>query len=43
MTHLPYIIVCYSLGLGIPVLLAATAWQRLTTARRRLATLETRR
>ena len=42
MTHLPYIIACYTLGLGIPMLLAAVAWQRLTAARRRLAALETR-
>ncbi len=43
MTHLPYIVACYGLGIGIPVLFAVTAWQRLTAAQRRLRVLEVRR
>lgn len=43
MTHLPYIVACYGLGIGIPVLFAVTAWQRLAAVQRRLQLLEVRR
>ncbi len=43
MTHLPFIIACYSLGIGVPFLFAVTAWRRLAQARTRLAVLEVRR
>ena len=43
MTHLPYIIVCYALGLGVPVVFALGARQRLSRAQARLAVLEVRR
>ena len=43
MTHLPFIVACYALGLGVPVVFALDAWQRLSRARTRLAVLEVRR
>ena len=43
MTHLPFIAACYALGLGVPVVFAVGAWQRLSRARARLAVLEVRR
>lgn len=43
MTHLPFIIACYGLGVGVPTVLAINAWMRLAQARTRLAMLETRR
>ncbi len=42
MTHLPFIVTCYALGIGLPVLFAVDAWRRLGVARRRLAVLDTR-
>jgi len=42
MTHLPYIIASFGLGLAVPVLFAAGAWQRLARARRRLAQIDPR-
>ena len=42
MTHLPFIVTCYSLGIGVPVLFALHAWRRLGVARRRLAALDPR-
>ncbi len=42
MTHLPYIVAVYALGLGIPVAFGLGAWRRLGLARRRLAALDPR-
>lgn len=42
MTHLPFIVVCYALGVGVPVAFAVNAWARLGSARRKLAALDTR-
>ena len=42
MTHLPFIIPAYALGIGVPLLLAITAWHRLRLAQRRLAAIDPR-
>ena len=42
MTHLPYIAASFGLGLAVPALFAAGAWQRLARARRRLAQVDPR-
>ncbi len=42
MTHLPFIIPAYVLGVGVPLLLAITTWQRLRLARRRLLAIDPR-
>lgn len=42
MTHLPFVATAYALGIGVPVLFAVSAWQRLRLARRRLAAVDTR-
>ena len=42
MTHLPYIAACFGLGLAVPLVFAAGAWQRLARARRRLAQIDPR-
>lgn len=42
MTHLPYIIPAYALGILIPAGFAVAAWVRLRAARRRLAALDPR-
>ena len=43
MTHLPYIVAAYVLGVLIPASFAASAFVRMRTARRRLAAIDTRR
>ncbi len=42
MTHLPFIVAAYALGIGIPLVLGMLAWQRLGRARRRLAAVDPR-
>ncbi len=42
MTHLPFIVVTYVLGLVVPAVFAITAWRRLVQARRRLAAVDPR-
>jgi hypothetical protein len=42
MTHLPYIIAAYALGVLIPGTFAASAFLRMRTARRRLAASDPR-
>lgn len=42
MTHLPFIVAAYGLGIAIPLAYAIAALQRLTTARRKLAAIDPR-
>ena len=42
MTHLPYIVASYGMGVGIPVVLGVLATMRLRAVRRRLAVLDPR-
>ncbi len=42
MTHLPFVAASYALGLGVPLVLGALAWQRLARARRMLAAVDLR-
>ena len=42
MTHLPFIVATYALGLAVPLVFAVTSWQRLARARRRLAAIDPR-
>ncbi len=42
MTHLPFIVATYALGLAVPTVFAVSAWRRLTQARRRLAVVDPR-
>jgi cytochrome c biogenesis protein CcdA len=42
MTHLPFVAASYVLGFGVPLVLAVLAWQRLGTAKRRLAAIDPR-
>ena len=42
MTHLPYIVACFGLGLAVPAVFAFGAWRRLGRARLRLAQLDPR-
>jgi cytochrome c biogenesis protein CcdA len=42
MTHLPFIVATYALGLAVPVVFAIGAWRRLAQARRRLAAVDPR-
>lgn len=42
MTHLPYVVPSYALGVIVPFGYAAAAWLRLRAARRRLAALDPR-
>ena len=42
MTHLPYIVAAYALGVLIPGTFAVAAFLRMGTARRRLAALDPR-
>ncbi len=42
MTHLDFIIASYGLAVAVPAMFATLAWQRLSRARRRLATLDKR-
>ena len=42
MTHLPFITAAYSLGIGVPAVLAVVCWQRLRSAQRRLAAIDPR-
>lgn len=42
MTHLPFIVAAYSLGIGIPVVFAVLSWLRLGQARRRLDAIDPR-
>ena len=43
MTHLPYIVAAYGLGVLVPGTFAALAFLRMRTARRRLAAIDQRR
>ncbi len=43
MTHLPYIVAAYLLGVLIPGSFAVSAFVRVRTARRRLAAIDPRR
>jgi hypothetical protein len=42
MTHLPYIVAAYALGVLIPGMFAAAAFLRMRTAQRRLAAVDPR-
>jgi len=42
MTHLPYIVASFGLGLAVPVLFAVDARRRLGQAQRRLAAIDPR-
>ena len=42
MTHLPYIVAAYALGVLIPGTFAVAAFLRMRTARRRLAAIDPR-
>ena len=42
MTHLPFIVACYALGVGVPLVFGVGAWLRLGVATRRLRTLDPR-
>jgi hypothetical protein len=42
MTHLPYIVAAYLLGVLIPASFAISAFARMRTARRRLAAVDRR-
>ncbi len=42
MTHLDFIVASYGLAVAVPAVFAALTWQRLSQARRRLATLDKR-
>ena len=42
MTHLPYIVVAYALGVLIPGTFAVAAFLRMRTAQRRLAAIDPR-
>ena len=42
MTHLPFIVAAYTLGIGIPVAFGISSWQRLRLASRRLAAIDPR-
>ncbi len=33
MTHLPFVVACYALGVAVPVAFAVDAWVRLRAAR----------
>ena len=43
MTHLPYVVAAYVLGVVIPGTFAAAAFLRMRAAQRRLATIDRRR
>lgn len=43
MTHLPFIVSAYALGILLPLAFAADAMRRLGVARRRLAAIDPRR
>jgi cytochrome oxidase assembly protein ShyY1 len=43
MTHLPYIVTAYALGVLVPASYAVAAFLRMRTAKRRLAAIDTRR
>jgi hypothetical protein len=42
MTHLPYIVAAYALGVVMPVSYAVAAFMRMRTAQRRLAAIDPR-
>lgn len=42
MTHLPFIAAAYTLGIGVPAVLAVLSWRRLRLARGRLAAIDPR-
>ncbi len=42
MTHLPYVITAYALGVGVPITFAINAIIRFRSARRRLAVIDVR-
>lgn len=42
MTHLPYIVAAYGLGVGVPVWFGVLSWRRLRLARLRLAAIDPR-
>jgi cytochrome oxidase assembly protein ShyY1 len=41
-THLPYIISAYGLGVLVPIVFAIDAWLRVRSAKRRLAAIDPR-
>ena len=43
MTHLPYIVAVYALGVLVPAAYSIDAWLRSRRATRRLAAIDTRR
>jgi cytochrome c biogenesis protein CcdA len=43
MTHLPFVMAAYALGVVVPTSFAVAAFLRMRTARRRLAALDHRR
>jgi len=43
MTHLPYIVAAYVIGVGMPLVLSVEALFRVRTAQRRLAAIDKRR
>ena len=42
MTHLPYIVACYVLAIGVPLAFAIGAFRRTREASRRLASIDPR-
>ena len=42
MTHLPYIVAVYTLGIAVPVVFGIAAYLRIGAARRRLAAIDPR-
>ena len=42
MTHLPYVLSCYALGLAVPAGFGLAAWRRLRAVRRHLAAIDPR-
>jgi len=42
MTHLPFVVGAYALGIVIPAVYAVSAWTRLAAARRRLHAIDPR-
>ena len=43
MTHLPFVAAAYGLGLLLPLAFGLDAWRRMTSARRRLDSIDPRR
>ena len=42
MTHLPFIVAAYAIGVGVPAVMAVTSWRRLRLAQKRLAVIDPR-